>query len=81
MRERTATYLVDLAEATRDFGGDLMVFGSPKQRSLLSGVEWQQGFDYATETFRRAMPGIDANRRVAVHGAARAVGDRLHQHG
>ena len=61
MRERTAKYLVDLAEATRDLGGDLMVFGSPKQRSLLTGVEWQQAFDYATETFRRAMPGIDAN--------------------
>jgi sugar phosphate isomerase/epimerase len=61
VRERTAKYLVDLAEATRDFGGDLMVFGSPKQRSLLAGVEWQQAFDYATDTFRRAMPGIDAN--------------------
>src|SRR5215211_1586383 len=41
VRERTARYLVDLAEATRDLGGDLMVFGSPKQRSLLGGVEWQ----------------------------------------
>ena len=61
VRERTATYLVDLAEATRDFGGDLMVFGSPKQRSLLPGVSWEQAFDYATDTFRRAMPGIDAN--------------------
>ncbi len=58
VRERTAQYLVDLADATRDLGGDLMVFGSPKQRSLLAGVEWQQAFDYATDTFRRAMPGI-----------------------
>src|SRR5688500_15829693 len=40
VRERTADYLVALAEATRDLGGDLMVFGSPKQRSLLPGVEW-----------------------------------------
>ena len=60
VRERTAQYLVDLAEAARDFGGDLMVFGSPKQRSLLPGVEPARAFDYATETFRRAMPGIDA---------------------
>jgi sugar phosphate isomerase/epimerase len=60
VRERTADYLVALAEATRDFGGDLMVFGSPKQRSLLPGVNRQEAFDYATETFRRAMPGIDA---------------------
>ena len=58
VRERTSRYLVDLAEATRDFGGDLMVFGSPKQRSLLPGVEPQAAFDYAVDTFRRAMPGI-----------------------
>ena len=32
VRARTAQYLVDLAEATQDFGGDLMVFGSPEQR-------------------------------------------------
>ena len=61
VRARTAKYLVDLAEATRDFGGDLMVFGSPKQRSLLDGVSWDQAFDFATDTFRRAMSGIDAN--------------------
>jgi sugar phosphate isomerase/epimerase len=58
VRTRTARYLVDLAEATRDFGGDLMVFGSPKQRSLLEGVTRDQAFDYATDTFRRAMSGI-----------------------
>src|SRR5688500_7467187 len=58
VRERTAGYLVALAQATRDLGGDLMVFGSPKQRSLLPGVEWNQAFDHAAETFRRAMPGI-----------------------
>jgi sugar phosphate isomerase/epimerase len=35
-----------------------MVFGSPKQRSLLEGVTGDQAFDYATDTFRRAMSGI-----------------------
>ena len=60
IRERTSGYLVALAEATRDLGGDLMVFGSPKQRSLLPGVNWQQAFDFAATTFRRAMPGIAA---------------------
>jgi sugar phosphate isomerase/epimerase len=61
VRERTARYLVDLAEATRDLGGDLMVFGSPKQRSLLPGVSWEQAFEYATDTFKRAMSGIEAS--------------------
>src|SRR5215217_5735834 len=60
VRDRTAEYLVALAQATRDLGGDLMVFGSPKQRSLLPGVTLAQAFDYATDVFRRAMPGIDA---------------------
>ena len=58
VRARTSQYLVSLAEATRDLGGDLMVFGSPKQRSLLTGVTWDQALDYATDTFRRAMSGI-----------------------
>jgi sugar phosphate isomerase/epimerase len=58
VRVRTAQYLVDLAEATRDFGGDLMVFGSPKQRSRLEGVSWDQAFEHATDTFRRAISGI-----------------------
>jgi sugar phosphate isomerase/epimerase len=61
VRQRTADYLVALAEATRDLGGELMVFGSPKQRSLLSGVSWDQAFDLAVDTFRRAMPGIAAS--------------------
>src|SRR4026207_226670 len=33
VRSNTADYIVRLAEASRDLGGDLMVFGSPKQRS------------------------------------------------
>jgi sugar phosphate isomerase/epimerase len=61
VRARTAEYLVALAEATRDLGGDLMVFGSPKQRSLSNGASWDQAFDFAVETFRRAMPGVADN--------------------
>jgi sugar phosphate isomerase/epimerase len=58
VRARTADYLVALAAATRDLGGDLMVFGSPKQRSLLPGVTPDEAFAYAEDTFRRAMPGV-----------------------
>ena len=58
VRQRTAAYLVALADACRDFGGDLMVFGSPKQRSLLPGVSREQAFDYAADTFRQALPAI-----------------------
>jgi len=58
VRARTAEYLVALAKAARELGGDLMVFGSPKQRSLLPNVSWDRAFEYATDTFSRAMPGI-----------------------
>jgi sugar phosphate isomerase/epimerase len=58
VRQRTAEYLVALAQAARDFGGDLMVFGSPKQRSLLPGVSQAEAFDHATDTFRRAIHGV-----------------------
>jgi sugar phosphate isomerase/epimerase len=58
VRARTSDYLVALAAAARDLGGHLMVFGSPKQRSLLPGVTWDAAFAYATDTFRRAMPGV-----------------------
>ena len=71
VRSRTADYLIALAQATRDLGGHLMVFGSPKQRSLTDGVSWNQAFDHATEVFRRAMPGIaDSGVRLCMEPLA-----------
>ncbi|MCA1563807.1 MAG: sugar phosphate isomerase/epimerase [Acidobacteria bacterium] len=58
VRKRTSEYLIALAEATRDLGGDVMVFGSPKQRSVAAGVSWEQAFDSAVDTFLRAMQGV-----------------------
>jgi sugar phosphate isomerase/epimerase len=55
-RQRTAAYLVALAEATRDLGGSLMVFGSPKQRNLLPGVDYHRACDYAADVFCEIMP-------------------------
>ena len=59
-RRRTGDYLIALAEATRDLGGSLMVFGSPKQRDLLPGVTYDQAVGYALEVFHRVMPAIGA---------------------
>lgn len=58
VRQRTAAYLGSLAGACHDFGGSLMVFGSPKQRSLLPGVSPDQAYEWAAETFRAALPAI-----------------------
>ncbi len=59
-RERTGNYLVELAEAAKDLGGSLLVFGSPKQRDLLPGVSYDQALEYATDVFSRIMPRIGA---------------------
>ena len=76
IRTRTADYLVSLAEAARNMGGELMVFGSPKQRSLLPGVSWDRAFEYAADTFKRAMPGIaDHGIRLCMEPLAPAETD------
>src|SRR5689334_18286751 len=51
VRRRTAHYLVSLAESCQALGGKVMVFGSPKQRDLLPGVDYHRAFDYAAEVF------------------------------
>jgi sugar phosphate isomerase/epimerase len=58
VRRATGDYLIALAEATSDLGGTLMVLGSPKQRSLLPGVSYEQAIGYAVDVFRRVMPAI-----------------------
>ena len=60
VRRRTGDYLIALAEATRDLGGSLMVFGSPKQRDLLPGVSRDQALGYALEVFTGIMPALEA---------------------
>jgi sugar phosphate isomerase/epimerase len=65
VRKRTGQYLIALADACRELGGTLMVFGSPKQRSLLPGVTHEQAFDYAAGVFRDIMPAL-AERDVTL---------------
>ena len=52
IRSRTSAYLGELADACADLGGRILVFGSPKQRSLLPGVASEQAWDLATTAFR-----------------------------
>lgn len=60
VRRATAHYLVSLAEATAALGGKVMVFGSPKQRDLLPGVDAHRAMDFAAEVFSAALPAIGA---------------------
>ncbi len=59
VRRRTVAYLGELARFCADLGGKIMVFGSPKQRSLLPGVRRQQAMSYAAEVFSAAMPAME----------------------
>src|SRR5690606_18438375 len=51
VRQRTADYLVALAEGCRDLGGTLMVFGSPMQRSYSPPATATDAFERAVDTF------------------------------
>lgn len=65
VREATTRYLIELGHACADFGGTVMVFGSPAQRSLLPGVSREQAYENAAEVFRAALPEF-ADRGVKI---------------
>lgn len=56
VRERTMAYLIDLVRFCGDVGGEIMVFGSPKQRNVLDGLSYQQAFDFTVEVFESVLP-------------------------
>src|SRR2546430_4627184 len=62
VRQRTAAYLVELARACRDFGGDLMVFGSPAQRRIPAGATREQAAGWARGTLPRAAGAVRRHR-------------------
>jgi len=55
VREQTAKYFVELVDCCADFGGTIMVVGSPKQRNILPGVTREQARDWTAATFRDAV--------------------------
>lgn len=67
LRNRTAVYLGALAEFCAELGGNLLVFGSPKQRDLASGMSYQRGLQYAAEVIHATMPVLEkTNVRLAM---------------
>jgi len=54
-RKRTSDYFVELVNFCADIGGKIIVVGSPKQRNLMDGVNYEQAWAYATEVFRPAV--------------------------
>lgn len=55
VREDTAQYIARLAAMCDELGGDVLVFGSPDQRSLSEKKSKKVGMDSATKVFHRAL--------------------------
>ncbi|MCE2727859.1 MAG: sugar phosphate isomerase/epimerase [Planctomycetaceae bacterium] len=64
VRGRTVDYLGDLARLCHDLGGRVLVFGSPKQRSLLPGVTAEQALGHIHEVFARLVPVLETTDTV-----------------
>jgi sugar phosphate isomerase/epimerase len=62
VRKRTGQYLGELARACRDFGGELMVLGSPMQRRVPAGATRAQAEDFALDSIRHALPELERQR-------------------
>lgn len=58
-RKATAEYLTELGHACSDFGGDVLVFGSPPQRNLEEGMTREQAYANAAEVFRACLPALN----------------------
>lgn len=64
IRRRTADYLEELARLCADLGGGLMVLGSPQQRQLPPGVDYQTGLERTMEVLERLIPTLEKNQVV-----------------
>lgn len=65
VRKATADYLIELGQACADFGGSIMVFGSPFQRNLEEGMSTEQAMANASEVFKACLPAF-ADRGVSI---------------
>ncbi|NCY02469.1 MAG: sugar phosphate isomerase/epimerase, partial [Planctomycetia bacterium] len=78
VRRRTVDHLAALARLAADLGGRVLVFGSPRQRSLLPGVSPGQAADHLHEVFTRLLPVLeDTGTVVALEPLAPAETDVL----
>ena len=59
VRKKTALYLGELARFCAELGGDVMIFGSPKQRSLQGNMSMEEGFRNAVEVLQSVTPVLE----------------------
>jgi sugar phosphate isomerase/epimerase len=56
IRGMTIDYLKELTKFCGDIGGKVMVLGSPKQRNVVEGINFDTAWDLAKDTFQQVMP-------------------------
>jgi sugar phosphate isomerase/epimerase len=64
VRDHTVAYLAELVRLCHDLGGRILVFGSPKQRSLLPGVSLDEAHGFIRDVFTRLLPVLEATDTV-----------------
>ncbi len=64
VRQKTASYFVDLVECCADLGGTRIIVGSPKQRNVMEGVTDDEAWSFASETLRDAVQRAEERRVV-----------------
>jgi len=67
VRQMTKRYLCELVKFTTDIGGRILVFGSPDQRKVLTGVSHEDAWNYAKDIFH------DCSRLAKDYGAIFAL--------
>jgi sugar phosphate isomerase/epimerase len=60
VRAATANYLAALGDCCADLGGNVLVFGSPAQRTLDARTSREEGMARAAEVFRACLPRLAA---------------------
>jgi sugar phosphate isomerase/epimerase len=59
IRRRTREYLQNLIHFCADLGGKILSHGSPKQRTVQEGWDFQEGWKRARETFESCLPAAE----------------------
>lgn len=78
VRQKTADYFLELIRLCADLGGKYMVLGSPQQRNLLPGVNFDQAMNYAAEVLKQIVPMLEkCDVKIALEPLARKETDFL----
>ena len=65
IRKKTTRYLEELINLCADLEGKLMVFGSPKQRSIFPSSTYEDTWNYLKEAFLKVLP-LAKERKVVI---------------